>query len=140
MEFIFCQYMLDLLISDSERRRVEGRLVGCVFQFQTSNRKEAKKHRNSKKKNVSTHFSKKVYSIYQMETHILLFFIALFCLIVYLARILIFIIFTGKLSFTSLSRKNASKKRRAPKQSSRREKKSEKRVTKTRRSKVVDKK
>ena len=75
-----------------------------------------------------------------METHILLFFIALFCLIVYLARILIFIIFTGKLSFTSLSRRNASKKRRAPKQSSRREKKSEKRVTKTRRSKVVDKK
>ena len=49
-----------------------------------------------------------------METHILLFFIALFCLIVYLARILIFIIFTGKLSFTSLSQKNASKKRRAP--------------------------
>ena len=77
-----------------------------------------------------------------METHILLFFIALFCLIVYLARILIFIIFTGKLSFTSLSlaKKRVEKTSRPHTQSSRREKKSEKRVTKTRRSKVVDKK
>ena len=76
-----------------------------------------------------------------METHILLFFIALFCLIVYLARILVFIIFTGKrFHLLSLSRENASNKRRVQTQSSRREKKSEKRVTKTRRSKVVDKK
>ena len=76
-----------------------------------------------------------------METHILLFFIALFCLIVYLARILIFIIFTGKLFHFSLSReKRVEKTSRPHTQSSRREKKSEKRVTKTRRSKVVDKK
>ena len=49
-----------------------------------------------------------------METHILLFFIALFCLIVYLARILIFIIFTGKLFHFSVSREKTRRKNVAP--------------------------
>ena len=53
-----------------------------------------------------------------METHILLFFVALFCLIVYLARILVFIIFTGKrfhllsLSLAKTRRTNVASKHR----------------------------